>query len=74
MAYLIGPFRGPLGARSRVCELTARIRRMTMMKAVVIYEAGGPEVLKVESPPIPCHSGKRSLRTKVVRTTQELSR
>jgi NADPH:quinone reductase-like Zn-dependent oxidoreductase len=26
---------------------------MTMMKAVVIYEAGGPEVLKVESRPIP---------------------
>ena len=26
---------------------------MTMMKAAVIYEAGGPEVLKVESRPIP---------------------
>src|ERR1700741_4732832 len=26
---------------------------MTMMKAVVIHEAGGPEVLKLESRPIP---------------------
>ena len=26
---------------------------MAEMKAVVIYEAGGPEVLKVESRPIP---------------------
>jgi hypothetical protein len=24
---------------------------MTMMKAVVIYEAGGPEVLRIESRP-----------------------
>jgi NADPH:quinone reductase-like Zn-dependent oxidoreductase len=38
---------------------------MTMMKAVVIYEAGGPEVLKWESRPIPVpHPGEVLIRVR----------
>ena len=38
---------------------------MTTMKAAVIHEAGGPEVLKIESLPIPApHSGEVLIRVK----------
>src|SRR6202790_2332808 len=38
---------------------------MTTMKAVVMHEAGGPEVLKIESRPIPTpHSGEVLIRVK----------
>jgi NADPH:quinone reductase-like Zn-dependent oxidoreductase len=38
---------------------------MAEMKAVVIYEPGGPEVLKVESRPIPApNSGQVLIRVK----------
>lgn len=38
---------------------------MTTMKAVVIYEAGGPEVLKIESRPIPTpQNGEALIRVK----------
>ena len=38
---------------------------MAEMKAVVVYEAGGPEVLKVESQPIPTpNSGQVLIRVK----------
>ncbi len=40
-------------------------RMMTMMKAAVIHEAGGPEVLKIESLPIPTpKSGQVLIRVK----------
>jgi NADPH:quinone reductase-like Zn-dependent oxidoreductase len=40
-------------------------RRMTTMKAAVIHEAGGPEVLKIESLPIPTpESGEVLIRVK----------
>src|SRR5260370_14720707 len=40
-------------------------RCMTTMKAAVIYEAGGPEVLKIETLPIPTpHSGEVLIRVK----------
>ena len=39
---------------------------MTTMKAAVIHEAGGPEVLKIESLPIPTpHNGEVLIRVKV---------
>ena len=34
---------------------------MTTMKAAVIHEAGGPEVLKIESRPIPAPKSGRSI-------------
>jgi NADPH:quinone reductase-like Zn-dependent oxidoreductase len=38
---------------------------MTMMKAVVIHEPGGPEVLKVEQIPVPApQNGKVLIRVK----------
>ena len=36
---------------------------MAHMKAVVIYEAGGPEVLKVEDRPIPAPKSGENLAT-----------
>src|SRR5258708_40233114 len=40
-------------------------RCMTTMKAAVIYEAGGPEVLKIDTLPIPTpHSGEVLIRVK----------
>jgi NADPH:quinone reductase-like Zn-dependent oxidoreductase len=37
----------------QACLVQVRSRAMAMMKAAVIYEPGGPEVLKLESRPIP---------------------